>query len=70
MIDICTQYEEQEDEVYSGEIVGIKEYLNTYKNFSENFSMALKIVMSEDVTKEGMEEARAIISSLKTQIDR
>jgi len=52
-------------------VVGsVRDYLNTYKNFSENFTTALKIVVTEDVLKDGMAEADSIIESLISQISQ
>ncbi|OWF37806.1 serine/threonine-protein kinase SMG1-like [Mizuhopecten yessoensis] len=48
----------------------VREYLSVYKNFSENFTTALKIVITEDVLKEGMAEADSIIDSLITQVSQ
>lgn len=48
----------------------VREYLSVYKNFSENFSTALKIVITEDVLKEGMAEADSIIDSLISQVSQ
>ncbi|KAJ8319497.1 hypothetical protein KUTeg_004588 [Tegillarca granosa] len=46
----------------------IREYLATYKNFSENFMTALKIVSTDDVTKDGIVEADSMIDTLIGQI--
>ncbi|XP_052059400.1 serine/threonine-protein kinase SMG1-like isoform X1 [Mytilus californianus] len=55
------------EEGYSTTTV-VKDYLNTYKNFSENFTTALKIVTTEDITKDGMAEADDMVDSLIGQI--
>ncbi|KAK3583612.1 hypothetical protein CHS0354_039435 [Potamilus streckersoni] len=47
---------------------GIREYLNLYKNFSENIATALKMVVSDDITKDGILEANSILDALKEQI--
>eukprot|EP00106_Octopus_bimaculoides_P021655 XP_014789097.1 PREDICTED: serine/threonine-protein kinase SMG1-like isoform X1 [Octopus bimaculoides] len=44
----------------------IRDYLSTYKSFSENLAMALKLAVSEDVCKEDMRNAEKVIDYLKT----
>ena len=62
-----TQLEEQ-DEGDSPVFNGIREYLLVYKNFSENLTMVLKLVLMEDMTKEGMTEADSMIETLLMQV--
>ncbi|KAL5019170.1 hypothetical protein ScPMuIL_004892 [Solemya velum] len=60
----------QEEQEYGEQVLpgGIRQYLNLYKNFSENFTTALKMVISDDITKDGMSEASALLSDLKNQV--
>jgi hypothetical protein len=39
-----------------------------YKNFSENLAMVLKIVLVEDMTKDGMTDADSMIETLMMQV--
>ncbi|WAQ96320.1 SMG1-like protein [Mya arenaria] len=56
---------EQGDHVSEG---SVRQYLNTYKKFSENLTMALKMIVSEEFTAETMAETKALLESLATQI--
>ena len=47
---------------------GIRDYLNLYKKFSENLTMALKIIVSDDFTEESLTETKSLIEALQTQI--
>ncbi|XP_048245963.1 serine/threonine-protein kinase SMG1-like isoform X1 [Haliotis rufescens] len=60
----------QEEQDYGDYVIegGIREYLATYKNFSENMAAALKTAVSDDMTKEGMQEARVMLADLLEQI--
>ena len=62
-----TQMEEQDEGDYPV-FNGIREYLMVYKNFSENLTMALKLVLMEDMTKEGMTAADSMIETLLMQV--
>lgn len=59
---------EEQDEADSPVFNGIREYLVVYKNFSENLAMVLKIVLVEDMTKEGMTDADSMIETLMMQV--
>lgn len=64
---LCLKLEEQ-DEGDSPVFSGIREYLCVYKNFSENLAMVLKLVLMEDMTKEGMTETDSMIETLLMQV--
>lgn len=64
---LCLKLEEQ-DEGDSPVFNGIREYLCVYKNFSENLAMVLKLVLMEDMTKEGMTETDSMIETLLMQV--
>lgn len=64
---LCWKLEEQ-DEGDSPVFNGIREYLCVYKNFSENLAMVLKLVLMEDMTKEGMTETDSMIETLLMQV--
>nr|KAG5704902.1 hypothetical protein BaRGS_003885 [Batillaria attramentaria] len=59
--------EEQDygEEVNTG---GIREYLASYKAFSENITSALKAVVSDEVTRASMVDAQAVVQHLIDQI--
>lgn len=59
---------EEQDEGDSPVFNGIREYLCVYKNFSENLAMVLKLVLMEDMTKEGMTETDSMIETLLMQV--
>lgn len=63
----CLQQEEQDH----GEAVlpgGIREYVNAYKSFSEDFTSMLKLVIADELTQEIVAEIQSMIKSLKIQI--
>ena len=47
---------------------GVRQYLNLYKKFSENFTMALKMVITDDFTKESLADTRSLLEALTHQI--
>jgi PI-3-kinase-related kinase SMG-1 len=49
---------------------GIREYLVSYKLFSENITSALKGVVSEEADRSTMESARAVLENLMQLIPR
>ena len=46
----------------------IRDYLNLYKKFSENLTMALKMIVSEEFTADTMVETKASLQALTQQI--
>ena len=47
---------------------GVRQYLNLYKKFSESFTMALKLVITDDFTKESLLETKSLLDALMLQI--
>jgi uncharacterized protein YaaW (UPF0174 family) len=61
---------QQEEQEYGDQVNenGIRDYLNLYKKFSENLTMALKMIVSDDFTEDSMTETKSLIEALQTQI--
>ncbi len=61
---------QQEEQDFGPEPVpgGIREYVNAYKTFSENFTTLLKLVMSDDLTQQIMSEVTNMADTLAQQI--
>lgn len=67
----CFGYLLQQEETDYGDHLpqgGVRQYLNLYKKFSENFTMALKLVITDDYTKESLVETKSLLEALKHQI--
>ena len=47
----------------------IREYVNSYKTFSENFTTVLKLVMSEELNSEILYNINSMVGTLKQQIN-
>lgn len=58
---------EEQDHGFTPQPGSIRDYLSTYKTFSETLTVALKLAVSEDVSKADMAEAEKMINSLKKQ---
>ncbi|KAL4241086.1 Serine/threonine-protein kinase smg1 [Mactra antiquata] len=47
---------------------GVRDYLNLYKKFSENLTMALKMIVDDDFSDESLTETKSLIDALQVQI--
>ena len=47
---------------------GVRDYVNQYKTFSENFTAVLKLVLTEEVTSDVYDQVKATLAMLTEQI--
>ena len=61
----------QEEQEYGVESSGgIREYLNTYKAFSENFTSMLRLAQQDEVGTELIGEIQGLMDTVNQQIPR